>query len=263
MNARHRLRRHLEVHLESHLDAPSDARDLPDHLEPALAAVRQGVAPYAVRLAREWRDPERALANLRGLLDRPVKPDPLVEPLLRWGVRLASDTEDEPLRCRFERALAAYQERFAAAHALSDLGDASTSRALASRKGLRPYAATDAVDGPVRISLLRLRDPVSVRFESTEADLSEIGDASQPYREIVLELDEDGAWLERLDPHDLTLRFVLDDRYVEVSTHEGDLFDVEVNPHERRVYLKVRTAPASWSEVESAVVMAPRSPSTP
>lgn len=250
MTPRAQLRRHLEAHLQLHT--------LPQEVPPALEQTRGGVAPFALRLVREWRDGAGALAHLRPLLDAPAEPDPLMEPLLRWGERLAGEAGDDVLRARFSRALARYRERFTAAHALDTLAGALTDWALSDAAELRPYAAADTAPGPVELTLLRLRDPVSARFDATTARLSELDAGSADYREIVLELDPaDRGWLDALDPRELTLRFVLEDRFVQVSTRDGELFDVEVNRSEARVYAKVRGAPPRWEAVESIVIMAP------
>lgn len=253
------IRRQLTIALQSYLDhGVAPALVAPDEAISPCSARHETILLAALTIAH-LQQPAVALAHLQKAIELPTAPDPLFEPLLRCGEIMARGQGDERLANRFADALAVYRQRYAVGHALMQMGEAMTEWALAAAAPLRPLSAveSDEEEDSRQITLMRLRDASSARFQRAPARLYDISEEGLGFREIVLEvLDDQVQILESLAPGELSLRMVYSERFTEASASDGSLFDVEINVAERRIYSKLRQTGWDWRSVESIVVMA-------
>lgn len=217
----------------------------------------------------------KALLALQPVLDAPLRPSPFETALEDVGARLASVVGDETQLQAFLARRHAYTRRFARGAALQGLGvllerpdwldaldtahgpedDEPVARAagpslpLPSPSGFVAFAASPEPDTPAYVVTLRhLQDAPTATFAVHRVAWHDLESDDATLSDLVLAFESDaGAMLRSLDPETLRLRLFFGDgpSYDEVATANGTLFDVEVNPPEGRIYLKLRR-PAAW-----------------
>jgi hypothetical protein len=225
-----------------------------------------------------------ALDALRPLLDAPLAPTPFETLLEEVGARLARDAHEEELASRFLERRRALHDRFAFGAAVAGLADVLTrpdvlnvlddaleepvayepvmlpaatavtpatwSRAVSS---FVPFAATEMADTTAYVVTLRhLHDARTGDFAVHRIVWHDLEGDEPGVSDIVLAFEAGaGPLLRGLDPFTLRLRLFFGDgpAYVEASSADGGLFDVEVNPLEERIYLKLRR-PHAWAATE-------------
>lgn len=226
--------------------------------------------------------PELALRVVRPILDAPLRPSPFETALEEAGARLASDAGDAPLALAFLERRRAYQSRFALGAALLGLGvllerpawadalepadgadvaaDAPDRGAHAfptpvgapAPSGFVPFAAADPETPAYVVTLRHLRDARTATFAVHRVAWHDLGSDDAGLSDLVLAFENDaGPMLRAVDPERLRLRLFFGDgpAYDEAATSDGTLFDVEVNPPEGRIYVKLRH-PAAWQATD-------------
>jgi hypothetical protein len=214
-----------------------------------------------------------ALAALLPLLDAPLRPSPFETALEEVGARVAADLGDAALLQAFLERRRAYARRFAGGAALIGMGmllerpasfDSLASTAdedahevhqpapslpLPAPSGFVPFAAEADPDTRAYVVTLRhLQDARTASFAVHRVAWHDLESDDVAVSDLVLAFENDaGAMLRAIDPETLRLRLFFGDgpAYDEAATAEGTLFDVEVNPPEGRIYLKLRR-PAAW-----------------
>jgi hypothetical protein len=246
--------------IRTYLEQLSLGEVLTQELHPAESLNNDvGLLPLAAQVIRASHDRDLVIELLTPLLDEPLEPDPLAESLLHLGVCVAKGRHLDEIAGAFSASLASYRVQFAASHALVGVSDALTDLALARAQSLvQPYSAPGETpaDGHT-LWIRRLRDARTARFDSFRARLYNLSESGLEYQEVGLELSEDGTGLlHDLDPASLRLRLVFESRFVELTSADLSLFDVEVNLLEQRLYFKLRpTERLRWDELESIVIM--------
>ncbi len=222
--------------------------------------------------------PDEALLALRPLLDTPLRPSPFETALEDVGARLAADTGDATLLQAFLERRRAYLRRFSGGAALHGLGvllerpdslDALASMVdgaddepvvhappplpLPAPSGFVPFGASPEPDTPAYVVTLRhLQDARTATFAVHRVVWHELESDDVTLSDLVLAFESDAApMLRSIDPETLRLRLFFGDgpAYDEAAIAEGTLFDVEINPPEGRIYLKLRR-PAAWNATE-------------
>ncbi len=198
---------------------------------------------------------------LKPLLNWVPEPDPLAEPLLELGEKLAleglleEEGSSDMLGEAFRRKREAYRLQFASVYALEAMGDAVTDYLLAKTAAMQPFANSGKED-VFSCKVMKLKDIEAARFESYEAQLFDLSEEGLTYHELMLEFDTDAlGLLQSLEPLALSLRFVFDLSFIELSSHNGGLFDIEVNLGEKRLYTKLLLEQRPpWENLESIVI---------
>lgn len=229
---------------------------------------------------------ERALGLLLPLLARPMVPSPFETALEEVGARLAMAAGDSLLATRFVERRQVYWQRFSGGAALLGLsrlladpeafetvaaaletalddGDpwmpepAAGSRAgpkAGVEPGFEPFAMEEAQANAYVVTLRHLEDARTASFAVHRVGWHELEGDDPEVSDLVLSFEPSAAdMLRGLDPEMLCLRLFFGDgpAFDEVSTADGSLFEVEINPPESRIYLKLRRPPA-WSATNLA-----------
>ncbi len=217
---------------------------------------------------------DQALVALRPLLDAPLRPSPLETTLEDLGARLAADEGDRALLHAFLERRRAYMQRFALGAALLGLEmllerpaaldtlstpiDGEVDRVVAppppppppSVSGFVPFAAVpDPRTAAYVVTLRHLEDARTATFAVHRVAWHDLESADVGLSDLVLAFESEAApMLRSIDPEMLRLRLFFGDgpAYDEAATADGTLFDVEINPPEGRIYLKLRR-PAAWN----------------
>lgn len=203
---------------------------------------------------------------LKPLLTWREEPDPFAELLLELGEHLAlglleEEGSSELLGEAFRTKKEAYKMQFASVYALEAMGDALTDYLLAKSAPMQPFASSKTEE-VYRCKVMRLQDIEAAKFERYEAKLFDLSEAGFTYQELMLEFSSDAmAFLESLDVVNLVLRFVFDASFIELSSHKANLFDLEVNFEEKRIYAKLLLEQTPhWDELDSIIVRADSKP---
>ncbi|MBX3144495.1 MAG: hypothetical protein KF813_12100 [Trueperaceae bacterium] len=221
-----------------------------------------------------------ALTALGAVLAAPLRPSPFDTALEELGVKLALDAVDEAAHGRFRQRSEAYEAVFGAGEALQavsllnadhdlvawldelldledalepDVGDIPRAEAglgigrpdVASY--FTPMAGEDAPDELV-VKLRHLVDARTATFAEHNVHWHEIPGEDLAVSDLVLSFEPDAEPLLRsLDPEALRIRLFFGEgpAYDEFSAAQGTLSDVEVNPPENRIYMKLRW-PTEW-----------------
>lgn len=246
----------------------------------AAAQARQELAwARAALTALAARAPTDALRVLRDVLEAPLRPSPFETALEDVGVRLAAAEGDAALLHAFLERRRAYTQRFGGGAALQGLGAllelpesldalASTlggddpvahaqaplpSSARVSPSGFVPFAASPDPATPAYVVTLRhLQDARTATFAVHRVAWHDLESDDATLSDLVLAFESDaGPMLRSIDPETLRLRLFFGDgpAYDEAATVDGTLLDVEVNPPEGRIYLKLRR-PAAWGATD-------------
>ncbi|MBA2668499.1 MAG: hypothetical protein H0U69_15855 [Trueperaceae bacterium] len=249
--------------------APGDASDAASQARAELACALTAVgAAFAGR-------PADAAAALATHLDAPLRPSPFETLLEEAGARLASGIGDGELAARFLERRHAYLARFGAGAVLAalaacvsetDLLDdlaatlgptpdaaqpaiAPPSPVAHAAGGFVPFAANQEAERPAYVVTVRhLEDARTATFAVHRVTWHDLEAPDPTLSDLVLAFEADAVgMLRRLDPEALRLRLFFGDgaAFDEVGTSNGSLFDVEVNPAEGRIYLKLRQ-PVAW-----------------
>lgn len=257
-------------------DAPP-RRESAEHAAAAQAREELAWARAALEAIAAGERPE-ALVALRPLLAAPLRPSPFETALEDVGVRLAADAGDASLLQAFLERRRAYTQTFGTGAALHGLGvlleRPALFDALASAldladdepihhapaplpppapSGFVPFAAPTDPDTPAYVVTLRhLQDAPTATFAVHRVAWHDLESDDVTVSDLVLAFESDaGPMLRSLDPETLRLRLFFGDgpSYDEAATADGTLFDVEINPPEGRIYLKLRR-PAAWGATD-------------
>jgi hypothetical protein len=121
--------------------------------------------------------------------------------------------------------------------------------AFAPASGFVAFAAPLDPDTRAYVVTLRhLQDARTATFAVHRVTWHALESEDVAIADLVLAFEGDAAaMLRSLDPETLRLRLFFGDgpAYDEFATTDATLFDVEINPHEARIYLKLRR-PAAW-----------------
>jgi hypothetical protein len=238
-----------------------------------------GTATAAVR-ALAAGDTEPALAVLERVLDAPLLPSPLESLLEEVGALLARNADAPALAHRFLERRRAYRQRFGEGAALYGLvgllsePERFAQLDLATRTGDDEPAAASPPEAhdrgvPVRgfvpfsddgeaaasayvVTLRHLEDATTASFAVHRVVWHDLESEDPSISDLVLAFERDArSMLRTIDPETLRLRLFFGDgpAYDEVASSDGSLFDVEVNPLEGRIYLKL-VRPTAWRATE-------------
>lgn len=128
---------------------------------------------------------------------------------------------------------------------LADLGPSTSS--------FTPFAAEyEPRTNAYVVTLRHLQEARTATFAVHRVHWHDLDSDDPRVSDLVLAFEDDASsMLRSVDPELLSLRLFFGDgpAYDEVSTSNGSLFDVEVNPAEGRIYLKLLRPPA-WSATD-------------
>lgn len=229
---------------------------------------------------------DAALALLSPLLDEPLRTSMWGARLEAIGAELATAVGDDSLAARFRARREAYLRGYGAGHAVDALAvlasepewldeleavlaiehDAGWTHEQDGLARVPPLAAPSVVGGFVPlagepdvhgrddamaylVTLHHLEDARTADFSSHRIGWHELDSELDGISDLVLSFEPEAeSLLRQVDPDSLSLRLFFGEAtgYEEVSTRVGTLYDVEVNPAESRIYLKLRRPPA-WS----------------
>lgn len=229
---------------------------------------------------------EAALAQLAPLLDEPLLTSPWAGRLEAIGADLADAVGDGSLAARFRARRDAYLRAYGAGHAVDALAalasepgwldelepmlaiehDAPKTHEHDGPAHVAPFAAPSTLGGFVPlagerdahgrddavaylVTLHHLEDARTADFSSHRIGWHELDSELDGISDLVLSFEPEAEnLLRQVDPDSLSLRLFFGEAtgFEEVSTRVGTLYDVEVNPAESRIYLKLRRPPA-WS----------------
>ncbi len=138
-------------------------------------------------------------------------------------------------------------------HPATDAADV-LGRSPAPAPGFVPFAVGDEHDRPASanayvVTVRHLEDARTATFAVYRVNWHELEGVDPAVSDLVLSFETPAAeLLRRVDPERLRLRLFFGDgpAFDELSTTDRSLFDVEVNPPENRIYLKLRRPPV-WS----------------
>ncbi|MCA9840226.1 MAG: hypothetical protein KC422_25170 [Trueperaceae bacterium] len=206
----------------------------------------------------------KQLEELKSLLDLPEIADPLYERLLEYAEYLfqngPSELKNEVLAEAFRRKREAYRLQFASVFALEAVGEAVTDYFLSQASLMQPFASSDEAE-TLTCKVLKLIDAEAARFMSFEAKLYNLIEYLLNYHKIMLKFSPFSLKELEIIANKLSLRFIFEDAFTELSTGQSQLFDVEVNQLEKRLYLKLNLDyGVTWTKLESIVVMGENTP---
>lgn len=225
-----------------------------------------------------------ALGHLLHVLASPLVPSPFETALEELGARLATSLGDGVLASRFLERRRVYRDRYAGGAALvglaglladpdvfdavaralgppvaqADLATPEPAHVSATHPwmpldpGFAPFSVEEETPNQANayvVTLRHLEDARTAGFAVHRVVWHELEGDDPEISDLVLSFETNAAdMLRGLDPELLRLRLFFGDgpAFDEVATADGSLFDVEVNPPEGRIYLKLRR-PAAWS----------------